>query len=59
MTLNEVRDFTFENYYKRIRFVTESTYYSMKRLRRKHFLLIAINVIEERAVPSREKSQNQ
>ena len=32
MTLNELRDFIFESYYKRIGFVKESSYYSMKRL---------------------------
>ena len=30
MTVNEVRDFIFENYYKRIGFSKESSYYSFK-----------------------------
>ena len=34
MTVNEFRDFIFENYYKRIGFVKENSYYSMKRLKR-------------------------
>ena len=41
MTVNELRDFIFENYYKRIGFVTEKSHYSMKRLKRKDFLLLA------------------
>ena len=32
MTVNQLRDFIFENYYKQIRFVEESSYYLMKRL---------------------------
>ena len=31
-TVNQLRDFIFENYYKRI--VKESSYYSMKRLKK-------------------------
>ena len=34
VTVNELRDFIFENYYKRIGFLKESCYYSMKRLKR-------------------------
>ena len=30
MSVNEIRDFIFENYYKRIRFSKENSYYSMK-----------------------------
>ena len=32
---NEIRDITFENYYKRIGFFKENSYYSMKRLKKK------------------------
>ena len=35
MIVDELRDFIFENYYKRIGFVKGSTYYSMKCLKRK------------------------
>ena len=35
MTDNELRAFIFENYYKIIGFVKESSYYSTKRLKRK------------------------
>ena len=32
---NEIRDFIFENYYKRISFSKENSYYSMKRLKKR------------------------
>ena len=32
---NEIRDFTFENYYKRIGFSKENSYYSMKHLKKR------------------------
>ena len=32
MSINEIKDFIFENYYKRIGFSQENSYYSMKRL---------------------------
>ena len=35
MSVNELRDFIFENYYKRIGFVKERSYYSMKRLKKR------------------------
>ena len=35
MLVNELREFIFENYYKRIGFVKERSYYSMKRLKKK------------------------
>ena len=34
MTDNEIRDFLFKNYYKQIGFSKESSYYSMKRLKK-------------------------
>ena len=34
-----IRDFIFENHYKRIGFSKENSYYSMKRLKKKLFLL--------------------
>ena len=39
MTFNEIRDFIFENYYKRIGFSKENDYYSMKRLKKKRFIV--------------------
>ena len=41
MSVNEIRDFFFENYYKRIRFYKKNSYYSMKRLERKDLLSLA------------------
>ena len=35
MSINEIRDFSFENYYKRIGFSKENSYYSMERLKKK------------------------
>ena len=35
MSVNEMRDFIFENYYKRIAFLKENSYYSMKRLKKR------------------------
>ena len=35
MTVNEIRDFIFENYYKRIGFSKENSYCSMKRFKKK------------------------
>ena len=34
MSINEIRDFIFEKYYKRIGFSKENSYYSMKHLKR-------------------------
>ena len=38
---------SFENYYKRIEFSKESSYYSMKRLKRKDLLLLTNKLIEK------------
>ena len=35
MSTNEIKDFIFENYYKRIEFSKESSYYSMTRFRKR------------------------
>ena len=47
MTVNKLRDFIFQNYYKRILFVQEKSYYSMKQLKKKFFLLLVTNLIEK------------
>ena len=59
ITVNELRDFIFENYYKRIGFVTEINYYSMKQLKKKKkkkkdFLLVK-KLIENILDPSNAK----
>ena len=43
MLLNEIRDFIFENYYKRIGSFKENSYYSMKRLKK----MLAKKLIEK------------
>ena len=46
MLINEIRDFIFENYYKKIVFSKENIYYSMQRLKKKKdLLLLAKNLI--------------
>ena len=55
MAVNELRDFIFEDYYKEIAFVKESSYYSMKRLKRKYLLLLANKLIERIADPRNVK----
>ena len=46
MSVNEIRDFIFKNYYKRIEFFKENSYYSMKYLK-KDLLLLANKLIEK------------
>ena len=48
MSINEIKDFIFENYYKRIGFSKESSYCSMKRLKRKKDLLLLANKLIEK-----------
>ena len=46
MSVDEIKDFIFENYYKRVGFSKENSYYSMKRLKRKDLLLLGNKAIE-------------
>ena len=46
MSLNEIGDFTFDNYYKRIDFSKENSYYS-KRIWKKDLLLLATKLEEK------------
>ena len=39
MSINEIRDFIFESYYKRISIFKEKNYYTMKCLKKKRFIL--------------------
>ena len=41
MSINEIKDFIFENYYKKIGFSQEISHCSMKRLNKKDLLLLA------------------
>ena len=45
MSINE---FIFENYYKRIRFVKETSYYGMERLKKKKRFVIACKQINRK-----------
>ena len=55
MSVNEIRHFIFENYYIRIGFSKENSYYSMKRLKKKDLLLLANKLIEKILDPSNAK----
>ena len=46
MPVNEIRDFSFEDYYKQIGFSKENSYYSMRRLK-KNLLLLATKLIKK------------
>ena len=46
MSINVIRDFIFENYYKHIEFFKESSYYLMKHLKKQDLLLLANKLIE-------------
>ena len=55
----EIKDFIFENCYKRIRFSRENSYYSMKRLKKKDLLLLENKLIEKIADSSDAKEHCQ
>ena len=40
MSINEITDFIFENYFEGIEFSNENSYYLMKRLKKKHVLCV-------------------
>ena len=55
MSVNEIKDFIFENYYKRTGFSKEGNCCSMKRLKRKDLLLISNKLIETISDPCNAK----
>ena len=55
MSVNDIREIIFENYYKRFEFSKEDSYYSMKRLKRKDLLLLANKLIEKVHDPRNSK----
>ena len=61
MSIDEIGDFIFENYYKRIRFSKRSSYYSMKRLKKKKkdLLSLANKLIENIPDPCNVKEHYQ
>ena len=58
MSVNEIKDFIFETYYKRIRFSKENSYYSMKHLRKKKDLLFLANKLMETIPDPRNAKQH-
>ena len=56
MSVIDIRDFIFENYYKQIGFSKEISYHSMKRLKRKDLLLLANKLIEKVTDPATLKN---
>ena len=59
MSINEIKALIFENYYKQIGFSKESSYYSMKRLKRKDLILFANKLIENIPDPRNAKKHYQ
>ena len=59
MSVNEIREFVFKNKYKRIGFSKESSYYSMKHLKRKDLLFLANKLIEKILDPRNAKEHYQ
>ena len=57
MSVNGIRDFIFENYYKQNGFSKKDSYYSMKRLKRKDLLLPLNKLIEKIPDPWNAKEQ--
>ena len=57
MPVNEIRDFIFKNYYERIRFSKENSYYSMKRLKKQDLLFLANELTEKVPDPGNAKKQ--
>ena len=56
MSLNDIRDLFFDNYYKRIGFSEESSYFSMKHLKRNELLLLANKLMQK--VPDRRNAKD-
>ena len=47
MSVNELRDFIFQNYYKRTGFAKERSFFSIKCLKKKIFLLLSTKLVEK------------
>ena len=50
MTVKELREFVFRNYYKQINFTRKDCYCFSKKLRKPFFLLLAINLTKYQAL---------
>ena len=55
MTVNELRDFIFEYYYRRMGFARENSYYSVKHQKIKDLQLFATKLAEQIPDPSSAK----
>ena len=55
ISVNEIKDFIFENYYKRIVFSKENSSYSMEYLKKKVLLLLENKLVEEVPHPRNAK----
>ena len=55
MSVNLIKYFLFEKYYKRIGFSKENSYYSIKRVKKKDLLLLANKLIEKMPDPHNAK----
>ena len=47
MTIKELKDFMYEIFHRRIGFLKENSYYSMKHQKKKDLLLLATKLIEK------------
>ena len=59
ISVNEIKDFIFENYYKRIVFSKENSSYSMEYLKKKVLLLFENKLVEEIPHPRNAKEHYQ
>ena len=59
MPFNEIENFIFENYHKRIGFSKENSYYLLKLLKKKELLFLASKLIEKIPDPLRDKEHYQ
>ena len=59
MIVNETTDFIFENYYKRIKFSKENSYYSIKRQGKKNLQLFSTKLKEKTPDPRNAKEHHQ
>ena len=55
ISVNEIKDFIFENYYKRVVFSKENSSYSMEYLKKKVLLLLENKLVEEIPHPRNAK----
>ena len=58
MSVNEIRDFIFESYYKTFGFSKENIFYLMQRSKKKYLLLLANKLIEKIPDPRNAKEHN-